>query len=159
MTDLRRSSSNDVMLMLRVLRHVHLTTGFGRRTARAADSRQWSEMKSASDTVTLVTRLTLLAARMSSRLATPGSRRVGWVTSCVRPTESRPSLSSTSTDESSGRRQLASPHVVRALGRQRRWCQNVDGVDIHCGRYRLRIVNKEPAVPTLSSWSSNVDGR
>ena len=68
MTDLRRSSSNDAVLMLRVLRHVYLTTGFGRRTARAADRRQWSEMKSASDTVTLVTGLTLLAAKMSSRL-------------------------------------------------------------------------------------------
>ena len=29
--------------------------------------------------------------------------------------------------------------------------ENVDGVDIHCGRYRLSTVTDEPAASTLSS--------
>jgi len=55
--------------------------------------------------------------------------------------------------------QLASPHTnmssvhsaVRDAMVSVSSSENVDGVDIHCGRYTLSTVSAEPAVPTLSN--------
>ena len=64
-------------------------TSFGTRTTTSAVIKQWSDRQSTSTTLTLSTSALLLVAKTSSRFATVGNRRVGSVTSCVRPSDSK----------------------------------------------------------------------